>query len=165
MAFMLEKTSGAGLRWPRACDGYSLSAARLHVEYNDGTGAKSLDARIGKSSDDIDARSGGTFFDSANLKMADQGQRLGHRAALRKPQHPQGRRHFAGLYPAGAGQSDSGTSNMMIYGHDHDNAPTFSQIVNGGALLGRAKTSASAAWSVRPGPGSRSSARSTSPKQ
>jgi hypothetical protein len=148
MAFMLEKTSGSGVRWPRAFDGYNPSAARLHIEYHDGSGPKSLDARIRQSSDDIDARSGGVFFDGAELKMADKGNGWGVGLRFEGIAIPKGAAVSSAFIQMVPAQSDSGSLNLVIYGHSHDNAPTFSNLVNGGALLGRAKTAASVSWSV-----------------
>ncbi len=52
ITFIIDKISGSGVRYARSFDGYNPSAALFHVEYNDGSGVKTIETRIKKATDD-----------------------------------------------------------------------------------------------------------------
>jgi hypothetical protein len=145
MVFIME---GSGTRVTRSFEGQSGSAPLLHVEYDD-IGIQELDIRIAQSSDDAEEKAGlaadtnDDFLEMAKDPLDSANQTIGLR--FQNVTIPQGAtitKAYLEFFPA---LTDSGSTNLTIYGQDYDNPPTFAAAV--GNISSRTKTSASVGWS------------------
>ena len=86
ITFIIDKVSGSGFRYARSFDGYNPSAALFHVEYNDGSGVKTIETRIKKATDDGECANAIPFSTSTQKLTIG---RLRSGVALRRAHHPQ----------------------------------------------------------------------------
>ena len=126
LTFILENVSGTGRRYARSFDGYSPSAALLHLEYNDGTGLKTIERRINKGTDDGEGMSAIPFTTSTQYhRMCDAGNGYGTVYRFENLTLPKGAAVTSAWMRFVPYRSDSDPLTLKISAHASDNSPTF----------------------------------------
>jgi hypothetical protein len=152
ITFIVEKVSGTDYRKARSYDGFNPSKPVLTLSYDDGSGVKSFETSIMRSTDDGDAYSAIPFnATGGSLLLAAGGN--GYGAVLR----------FDGLsIPRGATITDarirfvpyetrSGSIVVKIRAHASDNSPTFSTAAYPQLFeSSRPRTLAEVIWDMEP---------------
>jgi hypothetical protein len=140
MAFIIE---GSGQRVTKSYDGNKSTAPLLHVEYGS---SDSLDIRIKQDEDDAEEKSGRAADLTDNLiELVRDGSNQTVGLRFQNVTIPQGAtitNAYIELQPAVDG---SETTNLIIYGHDVNDAPVFDNTV--GNISSRIKTANSVGWS------------------
>jgi hypothetical protein len=150
LTFILENVSGTGRRYARSFDGYSPSSALFHLEYNDGTGLKTIERRVNKSTDDGEAISAIPFSASSQYhRMCDAGNGYGTVYRFENLTLPKGATIASAWMRFVPYRSDSDPLTVKISAHASDNSPTF---VDAAApqlfASSRPRTAASVNWVV-----------------
>jgi hypothetical protein len=150
--------SGTGSRVAESFEGSPTEAALLVVEICGGTcsggsgnGNGSLSVRISNGNDDAEEKvsDGDMYLTSSDLEMVMDGskeQLVGMR--FRNISIPQGSRILNAYLEFEADESDSGTSNLTIFGENTDYANIFSNVDYN--ISSRSKTAASVNWNNLP---------------
>jgi hypothetical protein len=152
ITFIVEKVSGTDYRKARSYDGFNPSKPVLTLSYDDGSGVKSFETSIMRSTDDGDAYSAIPFnATGGSLLLAAGGN--GYGAVLR----------FDGLsIPKGATIIDarirfvpyetrSGPITVKFRAHASDNSPTFSTAAYPQLFeSSRPRTTAEVIWEMEP---------------
>ena len=154
ITFIIERVSGSGYRVPRMYDGYSPSAALFHVEYDDGSGAKALDVKIVKGTDDAAGITGGfsTNWQASANKMADNGNGYGIAFRFENLGIPKTATITKATIRFVPYQTLGDPITVKISAHASDNSPTFPEM--GGTMelttTTRPRTTAGVTWNVPP---------------
>ena len=118
--------SGTGRRYARSFDGYSPSSALFHLEYDDGTGVKTIERRVNKSTDDGEAISAIPFSASSQYhRMCDAGNGYGTVYRFENLTLPKGATVTSAWMRFVPYRSDSDPLTLKISAHASDNSPTF----------------------------------------
>ncbi|MFO7708365.1 MAG: PilC/PilY family type IV pilus protein [Desulfobacterales bacterium] len=152
ITFIVEKVSGTDYRRARSYDGFNPSKPVLTLSYDDGSGVKSFETSIMRSTDDGDVYSAIPWNPTGGSLLFAQGGNC-YGAALR----------FDGLsIPKGATITDtrirfvpyetrSGPITVKIRAHASDNSPTFSTAATWQLCdSGRPRTLAQVDWAMEP---------------
>ena len=150
LTFILENVSGTGRRYARSFDGYSPSAALLHLEYNDGTGLKTIERRINKGTDDGEGMSAIPFATSTQYhRMCDAGNGYGTVYRFENLTLPKGAAVTSAWMRFVPYRSDSDPLTLKISAHASDNSPTFVEAAAPQLFpSSRPRTAASVNWVV-----------------
>jgi hypothetical protein len=152
MVFLFEHLSGSGRRYARSYDGFTLSAARLHIDYTDAGLDKSISVQINKSTDDGEA-TGGCMWSSSTpqVTLAANGNGMGGAFRFENitiPKKAVIRNAYLEFVPY---MTETTQIAVTIYGEASDNPPTFGQFdCVTPELLNRVKTSAGVRWDIPP---------------
>jgi hypothetical protein len=152
MAFIFEHLSGTGRRYARSYDGFTLSAARLHVDYQDGGMSKSLDVQVNKATDDGEA-TGGCMWSSSTpqVTLAAPGNGMGGAFRFENVTIPKKAAVTNAYLEFVPYMTETAQIAVTIYGEANDHPPTFGQFdCVTPELLNRVKTSAAVSWDIPP---------------
>jgi hypothetical protein len=146
ITFIIDKISGSGFRYARSFDGYNPSAAFFHVEYNDGSGVKTIETRIKKATDDGECANAIPFSTSTQkLTIGNCGVALRFEG-LTIPKNSTITNAWMQFVPY---QTLSDPITVKVSAHASDNSPTFSTAVTPQLMESqRPRTTANATWNV-----------------
>ena len=150
LTFILENVSGTGRRYARSFDGYSPSSALFHLEYNDGTGLKTIERRVNKSTDDGEGIGAIPFSASSQYhRMCDAGNGYGTVYRFENLTLPKGATVASAWMRFVPYRSDSDPLTLKISAHASDNSPTFSAAATPQLFASsRPRTTANVSWVV-----------------
>jgi Tfp pilus tip-associated adhesin PilY1 len=148
ITFIIDKVSGSGFRYARSFDGYNPSAALFHVEYNDGSGVKTIETRIKKATDDGEC-SGGIPFSTSTNKLTIGNCGVGLRfEGLTIPKNSTITNAWMKFVPY---QTLSDPITVKVSAHKSDNSPSFNESVSPQLMeTMRPRTTANVTWNVEP---------------
>lgn len=148
ITFIIDKVSGSGFRYARSFDGYNPSAALFHVEYNDGSGVKTIETRIKKATDDGECANAIPFSTSTQkLTIGSCGVALRFEG-LTIPKNSTITNAWMKFVPY---QTLSDPITVKVSAHASDNSPTFSEAVTPQLMESqRPRTTANVTWPVPP---------------
>lgn len=110
--------------------------------------SETIDRRIASGSDDVEENANGSmYFNSSDIELVADGSRGNQTIGLRFTglNIPQGATIDRAYLQFTTDETNSGTTNLVIRGHDTNNAGVFTSANNN--VSGRTKTSASVSWS------------------
>jgi len=147
MAFIFK---GSGERVAEAYDGSSSSAPLLHVDYDDGGVPGTVDIRVSQSSDDAEenAGTGSMYLNSSDLELIYDGHDQVVGVRYQNVNVPPGATITNAYIEFVIDESNTGVTNLAIYGELTGNAGTFTS--TGSNISGRTMTGASVAWNSIP---------------
>ncbi len=152
MAFIFNHASGTGRRYARSYDGFTLSAAKLHVDYQDGGAAKSIDVQINKATDDGEATGGCVWTSSTpQVTLATPGNGMGGAFRFENITIPKKAAITNAYLEFVPYMTETTQIAVTISGEASDNPPTFGQFDCAiPELTNRVKTTASVGWDIPP---------------
>jgi hypothetical protein len=152
ITFIVEKVSGIGTRRARSYDGFNPSKPVLILSYDDGTGVKTFESSIMRSTDDGDAYSAIPWNAAGgSLLFAQAGN--GYGAALRfdSLNIPKGATITDARMRFVPYQTQSDPVTVKIRAHASDNSPTFSSAATPQLFESyRPRTVAQVNWEMEP---------------
>ncbi|MEH6472914.1 MAG: PilC/PilY family type IV pilus protein [Halopseudomonas sp.] len=147
MAFIIERVSGDGVRWPESYEGGSSLAPQLHISYTN-LSTSSVSTRLSNQTDNaVQADNGNVGTNVQNIDLADDGNPVGFR--FTDVNIPSGVTITDARLEFEIDAENADAVTLLISGEDSSSPVTYS---NSNNVTSRTKTTANTSWAITTNP-------------